>query len=176
MKTYDFEKKNAASKIGVSRTIKYLESFPDTIRVQNVEDDQNYQRIDVDLLWECIIDEQEFNIPIEVKTDEYISGNFWFETWSNKALKTKGCFLKTAADRIFYYFIRWDRAYILPTTAAKEWLIKNMERFRESETSTLDGKGGIKHITVGKIVPITIVIEEVPGVQIIENFSKFNNS
>tara|TARA_Y100000310_G_scaffold342145_1_gene443984 strand:+ start:74 stop:604 length:531 start_codon:yes stop_codon:yes gene_type:complete len=176
MKAYTFKEKNEFSKIGISVVCSYLNSISKTINVKNVEDDKNYQKNDIDLVWNYKKDNKELMISVEVKTDKYTTGNFWLETLSNKKLKTQGCFVKSKARYLFYYFTGWDSMYIIPLKRAKEWFIKNMGRFRESETSTKDESGTYSHTTVGRIVPINIMMNEVEGIKLVKNVSeKFNS-
>ena len=52
-----------------------------------------------------------------------------------------------------------------------------MKRFRESKTTTKDEKGNYRHTTVGRIVPINIMMKEVGGIKLIKKISKrINNS
>jgi hypothetical protein len=116
-------------------------------------------------------------ISIEVKTDKYTTGNFWLEILSNEELGTPGCFVKSKAKYLFYYFTEWDSMYIMPLGVAKEWFLVNMKRFRESKTTTKDEKGNYRHTTVGRIVPINIMMKEVGGIKLIKKISKrINNS
>ena len=81
----------------------YLLTLPTTKSVKNVEDDLYYRSIDVDLLWTCSDGKI---ISIEIKGDRWHrTGNYFFETISNKSKNTQGCFLYTKADFIYYYFV-----------------------------------------------------------------------
>ncbi len=78
----------------------WLRRRPDTLDVRNVEDDPEFQRVDVDLVWTT----HRRSYTIEVKGDRWHeTGNFFFETLSNKEKGTPGCFLYTQADFLFYY-------------------------------------------------------------------------
>ncbi len=92
------------------------------------------------------------------------TGNFFFETISNKEKNTLGCFLKTQADFLFYYFVEPRMLYILHMPRTRGWFEENMGRFEEREAATPVGKD--HYITVGRIVPIEIVLAEVRGVKI----------
>ena len=145
----------------------FLEStWPHTIAVHTVEDDPAYQEMDVDLLWSIVDGEGNLRIiPVEVKGDRYHrTGNFFFETVSNEGKGTAGCFLYTKADWLFYYFVEIGRLYCLPMHGIRPWFDAHMHRFRERRTSTPVARGQDRYITVGRLVPIQTVLDEVPGI------------
>ena len=172
VKSYTFKEKNGFSKIGISLVCSYLNSLKKTIKVDNVEDDKNYQKNDIDLVWVYKKDGKEIMISIEVKTDKYTTGNFWLETISNEELNTPGCFVKSKARYLFYYFTKWDSMYIIPLKKAKEWFLENIHRFRESKTTTKDEEGKYRHTTVGRLVPIKVMMEGVEGIKLVKKVSK----
>ncbi|MEJ2749832.1 MAG: hypothetical protein P8183_18270 [Anaerolineae bacterium] len=148
----------------------FLETFwSQTVAVHNVEADKAYQPYDVDLLW-TVADKHGSirTIPIEIKGDRYHNtGNFFFETVSNESKGTPGCFLYTGAKWLFYYFVGNGRLYCLPMDKVRPWFHENIDRFAERRTSTPVGKGE-HYITVGRLVPIQDVLEEVEGLLIYE--------
>jgi hypothetical protein len=143
-----------------------LTFWPQTVAVHNVEDDSAYQEHDVDLLWAFIDSEDQLRIiPVEVKGDKYHkTGNFFFETVSNEGKGTTGCFLYTRAEWLFYYFVDSGALYCLPMHGVRPWFEQNMDRFKERRTSTPVANGTRRYITVGRLVPIQTVLEEVPGI------------
>lgn len=137
----------------------WLRRLPQTQSIENVENNPLYQAIDVDLLWTT----QKARYQIEIKGDRWHStGNFFFETHSNKEKGTQGCFLYTKADLVFYYFIKPRMLYILPMPETLEWFSLNIQRFKERETTTPIAQDS--YTTVGRLVPIKTVLEEVPRV------------
>lgn len=176
VKSYTFNEKNDFSKKGIDIVCNYLKSLKKTIKINNVEDDPAYQKNDIDLVWVYKKEDKEIMISIEVKTDKYTTGNFWLETLSNEAIGTPGCFVKCKAKYLFYYFTKWDSMYIIPLKKAQPWFNENMNRFRESKTTTKDEKGEYRHTTVGRLVPIEIMMKEVEGIKLVKEVSKkFNN-
>ena len=134
----------------------WLLSQPATLAVQNVEADPNYQRVDVDLLWQT----RSKTAKIEIKGDRlHRTGNFFFETHSNREKGTPGCFLYTEADYIFYYFVTPRMLYILPMPQTRDWFLIHVERFRERVTRTPVGRE--YYSTVGRLVPIHEVLHAV---------------
>lgn len=145
----------------------FLETFwAQTVFVHNVEDEAAYQAYDVDLLWSIVDSAGQLRIiPLEIKGDRYHrTGNFFFETVSNEGKGTVGCFLYTRAEWLFYYFVDSGALYCLPMHAVRPWFEEELERFREQRTSTPVGDGKKRYVTVGRLVPIQTVLDEVPGV------------
>jgi hypothetical protein len=172
IKSYTFTEKNDFSKKGISVVCAYLSHLKKTILVKNVEDDPDYQKNDIDLVWVYKKEDKQLMISIEVKTDKYTTGNFWLEILSNEELGTPGCFLKSKAKYLFYYFTKWDSMYIMPLGVAKGWFLANLDRFKTSKTTTKDEKGNYRHTTVGKLVPINIMMKEVGGIKLIKDISR----
>ena len=135
-----------------------------TVAVHNVEDDRAYQQYDIDLLWTVVTRSGRLRIiPIEIKGDRYHhTGNFFFETVSNEAKGTPGCFLYTKAYWLFYYFVEIGALYCLPMDKVRPWFVANISRFEEKRTST--PVGGDSYVTVGRLVPIKTVLAEIQGV------------
>ncbi|MFP4318792.1 MAG: hypothetical protein ACLFQ7_07470 [Phormidium sp.] len=137
----------------------WLNQIPETLGVENVEDDPEYQQMDVDLLWHL----EGACLKVEIKGDRYHkTGNFFFETHSNHERGTPGCFLYTEADWLFYYFVTPRTLYQLPMPETRDWFLKHRQQFRERSTRTPVGSGF--YTTVGRLVPIAQVLAEVPRV------------
>ncbi|MEH2464687.1 hypothetical protein [Nostoc sp.] len=138
----------------------WLWSKSETISVVNVEDDPDYQRRDIDLIWTT----QTGEILIEVKGDRWNkTRNLFFETHSNLEKGTPGCFMYTEADWLFYYFVNTRQLYKLQMPKTREWFLITMRRFRERSTTTPVGSS--YYTTVGRLVPITTVMLEVAGIK-----------
>jgi hypothetical protein len=153
------------AKTAAADVTQFLEEYwPQTIAVHNVEDNPVYQEYDVDLLWAVVERSGRLRIiPIEIKGDTYHqTGNFFFETISNESKGTPGCFLYTKAKWLFYYFVEAGVLYCLPMGQVRPWFYTYMERFEERKTST--PVGNETYVTVGRLVPIQTVLEEVEGI------------
>lgn len=95
----------------------WLRGKPETVSVQNVEDEPACQQIDVDLIWTT----QNSSYLVQIKGDRWHkTGNFFFETHSNKEKGTPGCFIYTQADWLFYDFVIPRTLYILPMPATRK--------------------------------------------------------
>ncbi len=135
----------------------------DTVSLTNVEADPTYQSIDVDLLWTTA----NRTYRIEIKGDRlHSTGNFFFETSSNHERGTPGCFLYTEADFIFYYFVTPRLLYILPMPQTRAWFLGNIDRFTERSTRT--AVENRYYTTIGRIVSIAAVMDEVSGTRLIQ--------
>jgi hypothetical protein len=147
---------------------RHLRAHPATVLVRNVERDPFYQRIDVDLVWRIRVSPNRVrNIRIEIKADRCdATGNFFFETWSNREHGTPGCFLYTQAEYLYYFFIKTGQLYVLPTERVRDWFTRHVAEFRERDTTTSVAGGAGHYTTVGRLVPISRVLDEVEGVEI----------
>ncbi|MDM8564778.1 hypothetical protein QUF74_03915 [Candidatus Halobeggiatoa sp. HSG11] len=133
----------------------WLNKLPQTQKITNVENELVYQKIDVDLVWTT----KKSCYKVEIKGDQWHkTGNFFFETKSNRERATPGCFLYTEADLLFYYFVIPKILYILIMPETRHWFLANIQRFKERSTTTPVGNGF--YTTVGKLVPIEIVLQE----------------
>lgn len=163
---YSMAEASAVEAEAIEAIIRYLQQRPGTVEVRDVRADPECRAADVDLLWTwrgrsgrlC-------TARLEVKADRWHgTGNFFFETQSNKGRGTPGCFLYTQADYLLYYFVGPRRLYILPMLETRTWFLVHQDRFPERETSTVVGEGE-QYSTVGRLVPIGEVVAHVPGVK-----------
>ncbi len=157
------EDANQVARLAAQEIEVWLRDFKETIDVVNVENKPEYQAKDIDLLWTT----NKRTFKIEIKGDRWHkTGNFFFETHSNKERGTPGCFMYTEADYVFYYFIEPGKLYCLPMPATREWFVLHKNKFSERETTT-PVSGGI-YTTVGRLVPISKVLQQVKGVRTAE--------
>ena len=164
------------SKEGVDDIIKFLEKKPYYI-VKDIQDDLQFRKVDIDLL---LIDNKDINNPkthkIEVKTDRYYNTyNYFFETISNKTKNTTGCFLYSEADYLFYYFQNEKELHMLPFKKTRKWFCENKDRFQTKYPATRNNKGQILYRSEGKIVPRSIVRNEVDGIVVKYDILDFNS-
>ncbi len=164
----DFYTRNEDAKAASKRIEEFLRSCIKVVGVQNVEDVREYQTKDIDLL--CIIETggEKRTVAIEIKADTkaHLTGNFFFETLSNEAIGTQGCFLKSQANLLFYYLLAVDRLYIFPMKRLQDWFLEMQKRlvagsqsryagtFQLKKTYTVDTNGRYRHTTVGRCVNI----------------------
>jgi hypothetical protein len=165
---YSMRDTNAVARDAARVISRHLRSQPHTILVKNVERDPFYQRIDVDLVWRVRLEPAGVrNIRIEIKADRLDStGNFFFETWSNRELGTPGCFLYTEAEYLYYYFTEPGKLYVLPVACVRPWFVQHINEFIERDTTTTISGGAGHYTTVGRLVPISRLLSDVDGVEI----------
>jgi len=164
----DFYTRNKDAREASRRVEEFLRSCIKVIDVQNVEDAKEYQNQDIDLLCILEIGGSKKTVAIEVKGDTkaHRTGNFFFETVSNEALGTQGCFLKSQAHLLFYYLLETDRLYIFPMKKVQDWFINMQQQptadssayyediFQRKKTHTVNAAGSYQHTTVGRCVNI----------------------
>lgn len=161
MRTYTMQESTQVASRATADITQWLQNSPRTLSIQNVENDPNYQAIDVDL----VVKTDRGESKLEIKGDRYHkTGNFFFETHSNREKNTPGCFLYTQADWLCYYFVEIGLLYLLPMPQTRNWFLNHIERF-PSKSTTTPIRGGGCYTTVGRLVPISVVLQEVPEVK-----------
>lgn len=168
MRQYTMQENMSAANNAAADITQYLLSLPFTVKVQNVEKDPYYQKLDIDLLWFYRLKGKTYMKTIEIKGDRYAhTGNYFIETVSNLTKNTPGCFLYSQCDLLFYYFLDTKELNIIPMKRAREWFLSNIHRFEEKKLSTKFLNGKIAYYSKGRIVPKKILNSEVPGVKTI---------
>lgn len=106
----------------------YLKNLENVNYIEDVRDNFGYRKLDIDFIVKMnFINEY----SVEVKTDNYISPNIFFEIYSCVETNSIGCMRKTKAEYIFYYFLKSKELYILKTKQFNEWFDKNIDKFKE---------------------------------------------
>ncbi|OGG49664.1 hypothetical protein A2763_03215 [Candidatus Kaiserbacteria bacterium RIFCSPHIGHO2_01_FULL_54_36] len=166
LRTYKIADSFTIADDAVFAVTRYMRAMAETVEIFNVEKNIEYQKRDIDLIWKFKLNGLRMERLIEVKGDTYDrTGNFFFETISNEEHQTPGCFLYSEADDLYYYFVTTKRLYILPLRQTRAWFIENIDKYPLRKTSTLTGTGSF-YITVGRIVPITDVLNAIPDATI----------
>lgn len=150
-------------KRGEEHIIDYLKSSPRVTDLVDVRNDRAYQKIDVDFLM-TLDDGKEYKV--EVKTDTYKSGNIYYETISSKEAETTGCFEKTEADYLFYYFINWGFLYVFSMDEYRQWFSKMEEKFIKKGYQKKVKNRGYKDSTytsIGYAYPVSILEDLAPS-------------
>lgn len=151
-----------AAKQAAEELENWLRGLPQTLDVINVENNPVWQERDVDLLWHT----KKNRYRVEIKGDRWHqTGNFFFETDSNKEKGTPGCFMYTEADLLFYYFIGIKTLYILPMPLIRDWFKPRIEQFKQRSTTTPAGE--THYTTVGRLVPIKHVLAAHPDLTVV---------
>lgn len=126
---YDFSGRDKLGKIGEAVCQEYLKTWSCVENIENVRNNKEYQKKDIDIVM-TLKDNQ--IVTVEVKTDSYKSGNMFYEMIANDVTNEIGCFEKTEADFIFYYFINPElrKAYIFNVEYLRDWVHKNKDAFK----------------------------------------------
>lgn len=127
MKIHEFKKSLQVGLKGEQDIIEFLKLNKNIKSIENVTLNEIYMKKDIDF----IIFFKDKKYTIEIKTDTYDSGNLYYETISCIETKTLGCFEKTEADYIFYYFIKTKELYILDTKQYRKWFTLNINSFKK---------------------------------------------
>lgn len=170
IKQYEFHDKLSEAKEGEELVLNYLISLPYVVEVEDVRDLDKYRQKDIDFIVHVYNENtKKFSYEtVEVKTDTYFrTGNIFAETVSNMSLNTKGCFLKTECDYLYYLFSPQNILYILPMKKVREWFYQNYDSFPTKKTSTCDTQGKVLYESLGKLIPRKQLEEEVQEVKVI---------
>lgn len=154
---HNFKQSMEVGKRGEEHIIYYLQSSPKVVNLKDVRNDRTFQKIDVDFLM-TLDDNVEYKV--EVKTDTYKSGNIYYETISSQESDTEGCFEKTQADYLFYYFINWGYLYIFSMPEYKDWFGKMENEFIEKGYQKQVKNSGYKnsqYTSIGYAYPVSIL-------------------
>src|SRR5699024_5516662 len=127
MKKYSMTEAMSVAKQAATDIEAFLNGFKETIKVINVEDVEVYQEKDIDLLWRRYSNDKKVETTIEIKGDLYhYTGNYFFETISNKSKQTPGCFMYTEAEYLFYYYVNEKELHVIPMEATRKWFKENL--------------------------------------------------
>ena len=154
---YDFNESINVGNRGEEIIKSYLENNPNIVSVIDVSKDKKYQDEDIDFIIKLESGEE---IPIELKTDRYTTGNIFYEYISNKEYNVEGCMIKSKAKCLFYYFINTKELYIIDFKSYREWVEKNYEMFDKKEVkNTNKRKNGVTH-SLGLLIPKSTLEKE----------------
>ncbi len=168
VKKYTMDAASKVAAIATEHITSFLNSRSNTIEVINVENDSNYRKKDIDLIWKynSINTSSLRQINIEIKGDNYFkTGNYFFETHSNEQKNTPGCFMYSEADFLYYYFINKE-LHIIPLKRTREWFLLHLTDFQERRTTTPVGLQSEHYNTVGRLVPRKLVQQHIPEIRI----------
>lgn len=162
---YEFDERNSFSQLGVAIVAKYLSTIKSISKIIDVQNTTEGRRDDIDLKF---LQNGNWR-SAEVKREGYLyTGNFCFETISNEAKGTLGCFLKTKCDLFCSCFIdekkfEMMKIFILKMPEVKNWFVKvkDVSKFRECKCNTKINEK-YSYTTVFRLVPRQLVFQECP--------------
>ena len=85
----------------------------------------------------------------------------------NRTRNKSNLIICTEADYVYYYFVEEKELHVLPMPATREWFKQKLHGFKEKKTSTPIRGGGF-YVTVGRLVPRSLLLEEVAGVKVLK--------
>lgn len=152
-KVFDFNvdvKRGESGEIRFTSHIgKYLRIDP-SLKLADVAREEEYQKMDIDFL---LYHNQE-KYALEFKTDSYDSGNMFYEEFSAVETNSAGCFQKTKANVILYYFSKTDTLYtIYNVNEFRKWYFANETRYRHSQIKNKRYDGSFYH-AYGGLIPL----------------------
>ena len=153
-----FEERSATEQKHMDSIKSYLYARPETVGISDADKDEQIEK-DIDLHWMREYAEKVIVTTVEVKVDTqgHETGNLAFETVSNEIRGTRGCFMRSEAELLFYYLAGSGELWVMDMALVRKWFIdelsKSRNRFRLFETYT-SLSGGQVYPSYGRLVPI----------------------
>ena len=95
---------------------------------------------------------------VDVKSEETNKhGNFFLESWSNKARGKRGWMFTAHYTKLWYYFLDTSELFIIDFARLKTWAVERITDFPEREQNKYDQLND----TWGRCVPIGVIRNEV---------------
>ena len=126
----NFREDIETGKIGEKKTLDFLNSLDMTYRVEDVTEDELWQKLDVDFL-QIVKDGEIYRIEVKTDTIAHKSGNIVYEHTSNIKYNTKGCFEKTKSDIMFYYLSEVDELYYINIYELRKYVNESKKTLTE---------------------------------------------
>lgn len=128
------------------------------VEIIDVSDNPEYQECDIDFL---LIKNGKKHC-VEIKTDSYTSGNMFYEEMSCKETHSLGCFRKTCANILLYYFPKMGIVYAFYNmNKFKEWYENTKDKYRHCNIA--NKRNGGLYNAWGGLIPLV-------------EFDKYNNT
>lgn len=156
---YNFEDSSRFGKQGEAIVYEILKQDKNVKYIWDVRDELLYRKNDIDF---CIEYLNGRKTTIEIKTDSYTSGNFYYEVKSNLVIDVKGCMDKTKAELLYYYYPNMNLLYIFEIQKLRNFMAialpwfdlkgyKKTVRTKSPQSFRLD-----ESISVGYAIPLSI--------------------
>lgn len=123
----------------------------------DVTEREEYREYDIDFF----INTREGYHAVEIKTDSYSNtGNMFYEEYSCYERKTNGCFNKTRANVLLYYFCDTKCLYVFyDVNKFREWYHNRKEDFKERRIKNRLSRNK-QFTSLGRLIPRKILEEE----------------
>lgn len=170
VKTYSFKDKNNATK----KTEELIATWyrDNGYTVIDVSNDKEYQQKDIDLI-AYYNNDKTIQTKLEIKSDSYESTNYFAEVISNTSKNSLGCWLKTEADLLLYYFEKRHEVHVIPVKEAQQYVLDNYDRLKSVLVGTKADNGKVLYYTEGKLINKK-VLQQAMDIQIV-NLSYYLN-
>lgn len=154
MISHDFEASKILGDEGEAKIINYLQSLKSTLEVIDVRDAHAYRDADIDLIWK----HKKGTSNVEVKTDQFTSGNVFYETMSAVETGSEGCMIKTKADLLFYYLKNFNELYILDMKEYRDWVTEHYKIRGFKKVNLYNNRyDGSTYTSQGLLIPKTVL-------------------
>jgi hypothetical protein len=157
LNTY-FRDNDRQARNGTTRIVEWLRN--DGFWVTNLEKLNHFQEQDIDLY---TYRKDVGATWLELKIDSHAPEKMFLEVIGNDNTNCPGCIYKTKSSHIGYMFEKHDELVMIPTVQLQEWLRLNEHRYPRAKVPTTDAKGNHWYNTIGRIIPVATVLQEVPG-------------
>ena len=153
-----FQERVATEREHMGRITEYLYAREETVGISDATDEEQRQK-DIDFHWMRVYGDRVLTTPVEVKVDTqgHSTGNLAFETVSNEIRGTRGCFMRSEAELLFYYLSGSAELWVMDLALTRKWfeeeMSKSRNRFRMFETYTSLSNGQV-YSSYGRLIPV----------------------
>lgn len=156
MKEHNFHKSIIVGSEGERLIFDLLQSMSSIETVQDVVNEEEYRKIDVDFVVTTVKGE---TLYYELKTEPMAARtrNLFFEVVSNDNYGTEGCFMYSQADYWMSFIPQTGELYILNTLKCREYITKRASKFH-----SLKCVSNGHYNSRGYAIPIVDVLANVP--------------
>ena len=152
---YSFDESLKVGELGEDKILRFLQEQDGVVDVLDLRNSKTAQRKDIDFL----VKTNDFRFTVELKTDTYRSGNFFFETVSAIETRSLGWTLKSRANLLAYYFIKTDTLYLLQMSDIRA-IVKD-DTFQVYKKTVKNRFSNGIYTSEGLAVPIRCILERV---------------
>lgn len=154
---HDFNESIVRGKQGEQEILDILTKNTGVKSIVDVSNDPTYFEKDIDFIVELQSGRKQ---TLEIKTDFTTYPNFFYETISSIETNSIGCFEKTEAERLMYYFTKLNLLYVFDMVKFRKWFNENKPLFdKKGYKKTLKNTryNGEHYTTQGYAFPRTLL-------------------
>jgi len=167
---YSMDDMLSIEELGINFIEEYFNN--NSVSYSNVTKSYKYQRMDVDFVVNS--DNDKKDCYVEVKADNYLTGNAVLEIVSNDQKKTDGWLLYSKANILAYYYTKNNTCYFIKMDKVKKFYLKNKDDRRffseiKSTSTASDNGEKIFYKTLFVLSNIEKLISEIGGKKVVLN-------